>query len=99
MIYDAEESFVLMVYLHNSIFFKSNLNITGGFRLERNDIELISVLDDCINYDYNVFYNNVSPFEFLTITLYLNYYFSLTQNFETPTLYEIGNNPYDNGEF
>ena len=43
MIYDAEESFRSYgLSLHNSIF-KSKLNLTGGFRLERNDIELISV--------------------------------------------------------
>ena len=101
MIYDAEESFNSYgLSLHNSIFFKSNLNLTSGFRLERNDIELISVLDDCLNCDYNVFYNNVSPFLGISYdhSEYLNYYFNLTQNFETPTLYEIGNNPYDNGE-
>ena len=101
VVYDAEESFRSYgLSLHNSIFFKSNLNLTTGFRLERNDIELISVLDDCINCDYNVFYNNASPFLGMSYdhSEYLNYYFSLTQNFETPTLYEIGNNPYDNGE-
>ena len=101
MIYDAEESFNSYgLSLHNSIFLKSNVNLTAGFRLERNDIELISVLDDCLNCDYNVTYNNVSPFLGFSYDYseYLNYYFSLTQNFETPTLYEIGNNPYDNGE-
>tara|TARA_A100001011_G_scaffold90543_2_gene95141 strand:- start:8591 stop:10633 length:2043 start_codon:yes stop_codon:yes gene_type:complete len=101
MIYDAEESFNSYgLSLHNSIFLKSNVNLTAGFRLERNDIELISVLDDCLNCDYNVTYNNVSPFLGFSYDYseYLNYYFNLTQNFETPTLYEIGNNPYDNGE-
>ena len=97
-IYDANELFdSYSLSLHNAIYFKPRFNLTAGLRLDRNTIKLQNKLHDNAGSDYDVFYDNISPFLGIAYihSKYLNFHIAFSQNFETPTLYEIGNNPYN----
>ena len=101
IIYDAEESFSSRsLSLHSSLFLKQRLNLTSGLRLDRNNIILQNNLNNNSGSNYNVYYNSLSPFLGIAYDYsnYLNFHLAFSQNFETPTLYEISNNPYDNNE-
>jgi len=101
IIYNSKESFrSYSLSLHNSILHMKRLNLTSGIRLDRNIINLQNNLNNDAGLDYNAVYNNISPFLGIAYDYseYLNFHLAFSQNFETPTLYEIGNNPYDNNE-
>ena len=101
MIYDSKESFrSYSLSLHNSMLMMQKLNLTSGLRLDCNLINLQNNLNTSSEFDYNVVYNNISPFLGIAYdySKYLNFHLAFSRNFETPTLYEIGNNPYDNDE-
>ena len=99
--YDSKESFnSYSLSSHNSMLFMQRLNLTSGIRLDRNVINLQNNLNNSSGIDYNVVYDNISPFLGIAYdySKYLNFHLAFSRNFETPTLYEIGNNPYDNNE-
>lgn len=99
--YDAQEFYKSQsIFIHNTILLKSNVNLVLSIRFDRNYIKLINLMNQVSNSDYDKYFDNVSPFFGLSFDLSQNskYYFNLTQHFETPTLYELGNNPYNNGE-
>ncbi len=85
------------IYFKNKINFGANLSISSGLR---SDLNIISFTNRFLNraQDKKRFLN-ISPTLNcnLKIVNYLNLYYAFSKNFETPTLYELGNDP-DNPE-